>query len=101
MVQVVVVAPGMQEPMVTIYVPKLDEFGPVPFNVTFCALCPRFRVTTEACARKGVNSKPPQSASLELLMIAFMNDFLLRDICESLTALWTNVSSNRLLPFEV
>ena len=54
---------------------KPDEFGPVPFSVTFCALWPRFKVTNEACATKGVSSNPPHRANLERLITRFMNDF--------------------------
>src|SRR5258708_35093989 len=86
--QVVVVAPGVHAPRVTTYVPKLDPFGPVPFSVTFCALWPRFKVTNDACAKKGVSNNPPstqkavlwRSASFAFLFAAFMKWNLLRDV---------------------
>jgi hypothetical protein len=78
--QVVVVAPGVHAPRVTTYVPKLDEFGPVPFSVMFCALWPRFRVTVAACPMQAVNNNPPnkqktllwRGASFAFLFAAFI-----------------------------
>jgi hypothetical protein len=85
----VVDAAGVQVPIVTTYVPKPLPLAPVPFMVKFCALCPRFRVTTEACAKREVNNNPPNTqkgilwrgASLAYLLTAFINEISSELMC--------------------